>query len=210
MRSHTGEKPYKCELCAYHSNYGSNLSRHRRRKHNLLPLTHPTVALRSMTMWETLQSKSNVGDGKQRMLIALGLPSMVTQKPDYLSDFTHKMQDLQSDFHDRSDRTFCGLQRDPQELLLVDNPLNQRSALVGHLSCLSSENQNPVSADVDSSLEEKPCVTQKPFAQGGILRSSPVGLKPPPPSLCQRDCSPLAGPSSPSFGSSQLSTPALT
>lgn len=38
MRSHTGEKPYKCELCPFRCNDRSNLSHHRRRRHKLRPL----------------------------------------------------------------------------------------------------------------------------------------------------------------------------
>lgn len=223
MRSHTGEKPYKCELCAYRCNYGSNLSHHRRRKHNLLPLTGPRASLSSVKMWGTLQSKSNVEDGKQGVLIALTPPSVV-QKPDHLSDSTHTIPNVQNGFCDSTDQTsVCRLPRDPQGLLFVDDPLNQLSDLAGHWSTLPPENQNSISADVDSILEEwKPFVMQQPSAQGSVPQSSLILFRLSPPSssssLSQRDCSPLAGPSrqpsgypsTPILGNSQPSSPAPT
>lgn len=217
MRSHTGEKPYKCELCAYRCNYRSNLSHHRRRKHNLLPLTGPRASLSSVNMWGTLQNKSNVEDGKRGVLITLGPTSVVVQKPDQLSDSTHKTPNVQNSFCDSTDTTpVCRLPRDPQGLFFVDNPLDQLSDLPGYLSTSPPENQSPVSADVDSILEEwKPFVMQQPSAQGRVPQSPLIVLRLSPPSS-QRDCSPLAGPSSqpsgytstPILGNSQPSSPA--
>lgn len=220
MRSHTGEKPYKCELCAYRCNHGSNLSHHRRRKHNLLPLTSPRASLSSVKMWETLQSKSSVEDGKRGVLITLGPPSLVVQKPDQPSDSTGKIPNVQNGFCDSMDKTsVCRPPRDPQGLWFVDNPLDQLSNRAGPLSTLPPENQSPVSADVDSILEEwKPFVTQQPSAQGSVPQSSLIVFRLPPPSLGQRDCSPLAGPSSqpsgdastPILGNSQPGSPMAT
>ncbi|OBS68185.1 hypothetical protein A6R68_03274, partial [Neotoma lepida] len=219
MRSHTGEKPYKCDLCAYRCNYRSNLSHHRRRRHNLLPLTGPKASFTSMKMWGGLQNKSNVEDSKRGVLVTLGPPSMVVQKPGYPSDYTHKAPSVQNDFYDSIDKTsVCGLPRNSEELLLVDNPLNQVSSLAGCLSRLPPENQTPASADVDSSLEENSFMIQQPSAQGSVPQSSPTVLEPPRPPFSQRDCSPFAGPSGqPSgqtgtsiLGNSQPSTPALT
>ncbi|KAL6061092.1 hypothetical protein STEG23_032464 [Scotinomys teguina] len=218
MCAHTGEKPYKCELCACSCNYRSNLSHHRRRRHKLLPLTGPRPSFTSAKTCGGLQNKINVEDGKRGMLITLGPSPVVVEKPDYQSDFTHKVPNVQNDIHDSMDKTsVCRLPRDPEELLLVDSPL--MSTLTGHLSWLSPENQNPTSADIDSSLEENPFMIQQPSAQGSVLQSSPIVLQPPLPPFSQRDCSPFAGPSNqPSgytgttsiLGNSQPSTPALT
>ncbi|KAL1773014.1 zinc finger protein Pegasus isoform X1 [Sigmodon hispidus] len=219
MRSHTGEKPYKCELCAYRCSYRSNLSHHRRRRHNLLPLTRPRASFSGMKAWGGLQNRSNVEDGKQGMLITLAPPSVVIQKPDYLSDLTHKIPNVQNDFCDSMDKTsVCGLPRDPEEPLLMDSSLNEMSALAGHLSSLPPDNHNPTSTEVDSSPEENPFMIQQSSAQRSVPKSSPIVLEPPPASFSQRDYSPFAGPSSqPSghtntsiLGNSQPSTPALT
>ncbi|XP_021075336.1 zinc finger protein Pegasus-like [Mus pahari] len=220
MRSHSGEKRYKCELCAYRCNYGSNLSHHRRRKHNLLPLTGPRASISSVKMWGTLQNKGNVEDGKRGVLITLAPPSVAVQKPDQLrSDSTHKSPSGQNGFCDSTDKTsVCRLPREPQGLWLVDNPLNQLSDLAGNLSTLPPENPNPVSADVDAILEEwKPFVMQQPSAQGRVAQSSLIVLRLSPPSS-QRICSPLKGPSSqlsgytntPILGDSQPSSPTAT
>lgn len=219
MRSHTGEKPYKCELCAYRCNYGSNLSHHRRHKHNLLPLTGPRASLSSVKMWGTLQNKSNMEDGKRRVLITYSPPSVVAQEPDHLSDSKHKTPNVQNGFCDDMDKaSVCRLPGDPQGLWFMDNPLNQLSDLAGHLSTLPPENPNPVSTDVDSILEEwKPFVMQQPSAQGSVPQSSPTVLRLFPPSS-QRNCSPLIGRSSqpsgytstPILGNSQPSSPTVS
>ncbi|XP_005077416.1 zinc finger protein Pegasus-like [Mesocricetus auratus] len=205
LRSHTGEKPYKCEWCAYRCNYRSNLSHHHRRRHNLSPLTGPRASLGSVRMWGGLQRKSNAQDGKRGALISLGPP---VQKPDWPSELTHRIPNVQSDFYDGMDKaSACGPPRDPQEPLLVDSPLNQLSPLAGHLSSLPPENQNPASADLDSSLEENPYVIQQPSAQGSDPQSSPIVLEPPPPPFSRRDCSAFAGPSSQPSGQSSASIP---
>lgn len=218
--SHTGEKPYKCELCAYRCSYRSNLSHHRRRRHKLLPLTGPRASpFTGMKTWGGLQGKSNAEDGKRGLLIAFGPPSVVLQKPDYPGDFTRKVPHVRNDLYDSMDKaSVCGLPRDPEEVLLVDSPLNQMSALAGRLSRLPPENQNLASPDGDSSLEENLFMIQEPSAHGSAPQSSPIALEPPLLPFSQRDLSPFAGPSSqPSgrtsasiFGSSQPSTPALT
>lgn len=224
MRSHTGEKPYKCELCSFRCSDRSNLSHHRRRKHKMVPIKGTRSSLSSKKMWGVLQKKtSNLGYSR-RALINLSPPSMVVQKPDYLNDFTHEIPNIQTDSYESMAKTTPtgGLPRDPQELM-VDNPLNQLSTLAGQLSSLPPENQNPASPDVVPCPDEKPFMIQQPSTQAvvsAVSASIPQSSSPtspePRPSHSQRNYSPVAGPSSepsahtstPSIGNSQPSTPA--
>ena len=85
MRSHTGEKPYKCELCSFRCSDRSNLSHHRRRKHKMVPIKGTRSSLSSKKMWGVLQKKTSNLNYSRRALINLSPPSMVVQKPDYLN-----------------------------------------------------------------------------------------------------------------------------
>lgn len=226
MRSHTGEKPYKCELCSFRCSDRSNLSHHRRRKHKMVPIKGTRSSLSSKKMWGVLQKKTSNLNYSRRALINLSPPSMVVQKPDYLNDFTHEIPNIQTDSYESMAKTTPtgGLPRDPQELM-VDNPLNQLSTLAGQLSSLPLENQNLAPPDV------VPCTKKKPFSDAAALYPGSsfcsVGKYPleflflPALNLSrhsQRNYSPVGGPSSepsahtssPSMGNSQPSTPTPT
>ncbi|XP_040217268.1 zinc finger protein Pegasus isoform X3 [Rana temporaria] len=225
MRSHTGEKPYKCELCSFRCSDRSNLSHHRRRKHKMLPIKGTRPSLGNKKMWGVLQKKvSSLGGYSRRMLINLSPPSMVVHKPDYLSDFSHEIPNIQSDAYESLAKTSHsgGLSRDSQELM-VDNPLNQLSTLAGQLSSLPPDTQNPASPDTGPCPDEKPFMIHQPPAPAcasAVSTSVPQSSSPASPegrgTHNHRNCSPMAGPSSdrsgrtstPSISNSQPSTPA--
>lgn len=69
MRSHTGEKPYKCELCSFRCSDRSNLSHHRRRKHKMVPIKGTRSSLSSKKMWGVLQKKTSNLNYSRRALI---------------------------------------------------------------------------------------------------------------------------------------------
>ncbi|KAG5855364.1 hypothetical protein ANANG_G00048310 [Anguilla anguilla] len=130
MRSHTGEKPYKCELCSFRCSDRSNLSHHRRRRHKLLPMKGARSSLSNKKMLSVLQKKSgSLGYGR-RLLINFSPPSMVVQKPDYLTDFSHELPHLHPEAYESMAKP-----RDAHEAL-ADNPLNQLSTLAGQLASL--------------------------------------------------------------------------
>ncbi|XP_035255322.1 zinc finger protein Pegasus-like isoform X1 [Anguilla anguilla] len=216
MRSHTGEKPYKCELCSFRCSDRSNLSHHRRRRHKLLPMKGARSSLSNKKMLSVLQKKSgSLGYGR-RLLINFSPPSMVVQKPDYLTDFSHELPHLHPEAYESMAKP-----RDAHEAL-ADNPLNQLSTLAGQLASLPPEAQAPASPDGMSCRDEKPFLVQPPgvggpasaASGGGARASTPTTPEPRPPG--HRNYSPAAGPSSehsgrtstPSVSNSQPSTPA--
>ncbi|XP_067908920.1 zinc finger protein Pegasus-like isoform X2 [Heterodontus francisci] len=220
MRSHTGEKPYKCELCSFCCSDRSNLSHHRRRRHKLLPLKGARTFLTNKKMLGVLQKKpSNSLSYGTRLLINLSPTSMVVQKPDYLSDFSHDMS--ANSYEGLQKVQSGGISRDTQDIM-VDNPLNQLSTLAGQLSSLPPENQAPASPEVVTCRDEKPYVISQSTAPVVSTVASSVAQSSSPisPDACpthnQRNFSPVAGPSSehsahtstPSVTNSQPSTPA--
>lgn len=228
MRSHTGEKPYKCELCSFRCSDRSNLSHHRRRRHKLLPMKGAR-SLSHKKMLSVLQKKaSSLGYGR-RLLINFNPPSLVVHKADNVNDFSHELPHLRQENYDNQTRPIDGghspNQNHHQQENVMDNPLTQLSTLAGQLASLPSQSQSqpPMSPGEESVVEEKPFLVQQPHpatapvavtvSMTHAASSSPITPEPRPPP--QSSCSP-GGPCSdhsgctntPSISNSQPSTPA--
>lgn len=232
MRSHTGEKPYKCELCSFRCSDRSNLSHHRRRRHKLLPMKGAR-SLSHKKMLSVLQKKATLGYGR-RLLINFSPPSMVVHKAENMNDYSHELPHLRQEaYDDQGGAGEDGSSRDENHHhhdLVMDNPLNQLSTLAGQLACLPSDTQAqtqtrpPVSPGAESVVDEKPFLIQQPHpgtapvavsaSAARASSSSPITPEPRPPP--HSNCSPGAGPcsehsgrtSTPSITNSQPSTPA--
>ncbi|XP_007902121.1 zinc finger protein Pegasus isoform X1 [Callorhinchus milii] len=212
MRSHRGEKPYKCELCSFRCSDQSNLSHHRRRRHKLLPLKGRRTSLSNKRMMGILQKKSSFSlSYGRRSLINLSPPSMLMHKSDYLNDFTHN---ISTESYDGFSKVQSGIiTRDVQDMM-VDNPLNQLSALAGQLSSLARENQAPVSPEDITCRDEKPFVIHQstaPVVSTVVSTMAQTSFSASPDGHAmhnQRNFSPLAGPSS--ERSAHMSSPCIT
>lgn len=184
MRSHTGEKPYKCDLCTFRCSDRSNLSHHRRRRHKLLPTRVVRSPFSAKRMLGSLQKRTgSLGYGR-RLLINLNPPSVGSQKPDYLSDFPHKMHHhLNRDENSGHNRGANGL--------TFNNPLDQLSTLAGQLADLHPDlhpqSQTPASPDRDSFADEKPILIQQVSSEHAAVCSNGVQTSP------HRRESPLSG-----------------
>ncbi|XP_062927945.1 zinc finger protein Pegasus-like [Mobula hypostoma] len=211
MRSHRGEKPYKCELCSFRCSDQSNLSHHRRRRHKLLPLKGRRTSLTNKRMMGILQKKSGytLSYGR-RPMINFSPPPMLVQKTDYLDEFSHNIS--AESYEGLGKAQTSGISRDVQDM--VDNPLNQLSALAGQLSSLAHDDQAPVSSDVASCRDEKPYVVQHSIAPtvttvvSSVAQSSSNASPDRHPVHNQRNLSPVAGPSS--ERSAHMSSPCMT
>lgn len=214
MRSHTGEKPYKCDLCAFRCSDRSNLSHHRRRRHKLLPTRVARSPFASKRMLSSLQKRTgSLGYGR-RLLINLNPPSMGLPKSDYLNDLSHKIhQHLNSGLPKVDDGD--GRMRGGNGLTL-SNPLDQLSTLAGQLAELHPESQTPVSPDRESLTDEKPILIQQVTSEHMALCSNGVQTSPPKvasPASGLVSCSPAPGPGfesntvTASVSNSQPSTP---
>lgn len=173
MRSHTGEKPYKCDLCAFRCSDRSNLSHHRRRRHKLLPTRVIRAPFTAKRMLSSLQKKTNSLGYSRRLLININSPSAGLPKSDYLDDFPHKMHHHSYKHPPKVDEREgnSGCAND----LTFPNPLDQLSTLAGQLTDIHPESQTPASPD----SEEKPILIQQVTTEQGTV--SMVGVQPPPP-----------------------------
>ncbi|KAJ8360169.1 hypothetical protein SKAU_G00166940 [Synaphobranchus kaupii] len=223
MRSHTGEKPYKCELCSFRCSDRSNLSHHRRRRHKLLPMKGARSTLASRKMLSILQRKSSPMGYSRRLLLSYSPPSMVSQKPDYLSDFSQDLPHLHPEAYEGVAKPQGGASRgDTHHDTMAENPLNplnQLSTLAGQLASLPADAQAPDSPETGSCRDEKPFLLRQPAAAllaSSARAASPASPEPRPP--LASNYSPGAGPcsehsphtSTPSVSNSQPSTPAPT
>ncbi|XP_073346337.1 zinc finger protein Pegasus-like [Pagrus major] len=189
MRSHTGEKPYKCDLCTFRCSDRSNLSHHRRRRHKLVPTRVVRSPFSAKRMLGSLQKRTgSLGYGR-RLLINFNPPSVGSQKPDYLNDFSHKMHHhLNRDENSSHNRGANGL--------TFNNPLDQLSTLAGQLADLHPESQTPASPDRDSFTDEKPILIQQVSSEHAAVCSNGVQTSPhrrESPLSGHRTCSPVPG-----------------
>ncbi len=181
MRSHTGEKPYKCDLCAFRCSDRSNLSHHRRRRHKPLPTRVVRSPFSNKRMLSSLQKRTGSLGYSRRLLVNFNPPSMGLPKSDYLSDLSHKIHHhLNSSEHrnlpkvDENDSRNRGANG-----LTCNNPLDQLSTLAGQLAELHPESQIPASPDRRSLTEEKPILIQQVSSEHAALCSNGVQTSPP-------------------------------
>ncbi|XP_049592023.1 zinc finger protein Pegasus [Syngnathus scovelli] len=192
MRSHTGEKPYKCELCSFRCGDRSNLSHHRRRRHKVVP-KKDARSLSHKKLLSALQKKSNSFSYGRRLLIA-SCSSSATTPPACDAEERSREDEAYEDGKEE-------LQSRLRSNLIMDNPLNQLSALAGQCVSLPSSRQPPASPGAESIADEKPLLIQR-------SSSSPISPERRAPSQLS-NCSPAGGPSSgrSSATSSQPGTP---
>lgn len=198
MRSHTGEKPYKCDLCAFRCSDRSNLSHHRRRRHKLLPTRVARSPFTTKRMLSSLQKRtSSLGFGR-RVLVNFNTPSMGLPKSDYLNDLSHKIHHHLNcseyknlprvDENDSHNRGANGL--------TFNNPLDQLSTLAGQLADLHPDSQTPASPDRESLTEEKPILIHQVSSEHVAMSSNRVQTSPPEkesPTSGHGSCSPAQG-----------------
>ncbi|KAG9341845.1 hypothetical protein JZ751_018569 [Albula glossodonta] len=225
IRIHTGEKPYKCELCSFRCSDRSNLSHHRRRRHKLLPMKGARSTLASRKMLSVLQRKSSSLGYSRRLLLNYSPPSMVVQKADYLGDFSQELPHLHPDTYEGVGKAQGGggtSQGNPHHDVMTDNPLNQLSTLAGQLASLPADAQAPASPDTASCRDEKPFLVRQPATAPAAVTtgparaaSSPASPEPRPPPASNfspggaAPCSEHSPhTSTPSISNSQPSTPA--
>uniref|UniRef100_A0AAY4A8V7 Zinc finger protein Pegasus n=2 Tax=Denticeps clupeoides TaxID=299321 RepID=A0AAY4A8V7_9TELE len=214
MRSHTGEKPYKCELCSFRCSDRSNLSHHRRRRHKLLPMKAACSPISKKKILSVLQKKSTSLAYGRRLLVNFSPPSMVVQKPDYLSDFAHELPHLQAAEEYESLAKMEG----GHELMAEEmNPLTHLSTLAGQLASLPPDCPVPCSPDDLSCRDEKPLFTPRPPAVPAAVSSGDLVNLPASPSNSEprafrhQTFSPVPGGPGPSSEHSiRTSTPSIT
>lgn len=177
MRSHTGEKPYKCDLCAFRCSDRSNLSHHRRRRHKLLPTRVIRAPFTAKRMLSSLQKKTNSLGFSRRLLININAPSTGLPKSDYLDDFSHKMHHHLhcSEYKHRPKVDESEGNSKSTNELVFHNPLDQLSSLAGQLTNIHPESQTPASPD----REEKPIIVQQVSTEQITVTMDSVQLSPP-------------------------------
>lgn len=177
MRSHTGEKPYKCDLCAFRCSDRSNLSHHRRRRHKLLPTRVIRTSFTAKRMLSSLQKKTNSLGFSRRLLININAPPTGLPKSDYVDDFSPKMHHhlhcSEYKHHPKVDEG-VGNSRSANELTF-HNPLDQLSSLAGQLTDIHPESQIPASPE----REEKPVLVQQVSSEQVTVTMDSVQPSPP-------------------------------
>lgn len=196
MRSHTGEKPYKCDLCAFRCSDRSNLSHHRRRRHKLLPTRVVRSPFSNKRMLSALQKRTGSLGFSRRLLINFSPPSVVLPKSDYLSDFSHKIHHhLNSGDHKNLPKVDDNDNRNRgANVVTFDNPLDQLSTLAGQLANLHPESQTPASPDRESLKDEKPILIHQVSSEEVAVSSNGVQTSPPnksSPTSSHGNCSPV-------------------
>ncbi|XP_077352514.1 zinc finger protein Pegasus [Festucalex cinctus] len=196
MRSHTGEKPYKCELCSFCCSDRSNLSHHRRRRHKLVP-KKDTRTLSHKKMLSVLQKKAGSLGYSRRLLMAPATTPRACDVGDCSRDLLREAYDDGAGEEEIQTRL--------RSNLIMENPLNQLSALAGQCASLPSSLHPPTSPGAESIADDKPPLIQRP-----LTSSSPITPEPrAPPQLSS--CSPAGDSghtSTPSVTNSQPGTPA--
>lgn len=180
MRSHTGEKPYKCDLCAFRCSDRSNLSHHRRRRHKLLPTRVARSPFSNKRMLSALQKRTGSLGFSRRLLLNFNSPSMVLPKSDYLNDLSHKIhQHFNSSEYknlpkvDENDSCSRG-----SNSLPFNNPLDQLSTLAGQLADLHPESQTLASPDRESLKDEKPILIHQVSSEQVAVCSNTMHTSP--------------------------------
>lgn len=220
MRSHTGEKPYKCDLCTFRCSDRSNLSHHRRRRHKLLPTRVVRAPFSNKRMLSALQKRTSSLGLSRRLFFNLNAPSMVAPKSDYLNYLPQKIQQLNEREYNNppqmDENESCG--RSTNDLTFT-NPLDQLSALAGQVAEVHHDSQSPTSPDRESLQDEKPVIVQDDAIEYNGSYSNGVQTSPPKretPSSGRESYSPVPGfglenniNTSGSVSNSQPSTPTL-
>lgn len=215
MRSHTGEKPYKCDLCAFRCSDRSNLSHHRRRRHKLLPTRVVRSPFSNKRMLSSLQKRTgSLGFGR-RLLINLNPPSVDVPKPDYFNEFSNKIHQLNGGEYKTPPRVDDNESRS-RSANGFRNSLDHLSALACQFTDPHPESQSPLRSDRQSLKDEKPIlVEQVAVCSNGVQTSPP---KEECPTSGHKSCSPVFGCGtetninafSGSVSNSQASTPTPT
>lgn len=158
MRSHTGEKPYKCDLCAFRCSDRSNLSHHRRRRHKLLPTRVVRSPFSNKRILSSLQKRTGSLGFARRLLINFNTPSVVMPKTDYLNDLSNKIPHhlSSSDYRNLPKVDDIDSRNRVSTTVTFNNPLDQLSTLAGQLANLHPEPETPASPDRESIKDEKP------------------------------------------------------
>lgn len=188
MRSHTGEKPYKCDLCTFRCSDRSNLSHHRRRRHKLLPTRAVRSPFSNKRMLNTLQKRTgSLGFGR-RLLLNFNSPPAVMPKSDYvndLSDKTHHLNSSEINILPKVDESRGA------DCLTFKTPLDQLSTLASHLH---ADSHTAVSPDRESLKDEKPILIHNVSSQQDAVGLNGADMSPPTetcPSSAQESCSPV-------------------
>ncbi|XP_075889528.1 zinc finger protein Pegasus-like [Nelusetta ayraudi] len=139
MRSHTGEKPYKCDLCAFRCSDRSNLSLHRWRHHKILSSRIVRSPFTTKRRLSSMQKRTNsLGLGRR-------LPASVGLVDHHLSCEYENSSKVDEN----------------RASTALSNPLDQLSKLAGELADLQPQCETSTSPDRESLTEENLVLTQE-------------------------------------------------
>lgn len=158
MRSHTGEKPYKCDLCAFRCSDRSNLSHHRRRRHKILSTRIARSPFATKRMLSSLQKRTSSLGFSRRLPVNFNTPCVGLPKSDYLNDLSHKLHHHLSSSEYKNSSKADEKNRGSSGF---SNPLDQLSKLAGELADLQPGSGTLASPDRESLTEEKPVLVQE-------------------------------------------------